>query len=96
MASVKMTFSLDEGTARRLQNASESLHRTKSEIVREAISDFAERQGRLGEAERRALLEAFDEIMARGATRTVEEVDAELKDLRRSRRGGGRRSGISG
>lgn len=47
---VKMTFSLDEATADRLQRTSEALRKPKSEIVREAIQDYAERVGKLSEA----------------------------------------------
>ena len=64
MASTKMTFSLDEPTAARLNQASASLHKPKSEIVREAIRDYAERMGRLSEVERIRLLGVFDEVVA--------------------------------
>ncbi|MBX3140409.1 MAG: ribbon-helix-helix protein, CopG family [Trueperaceae bacterium] len=47
---MKMTFSLDEATADRLQRTSEALRKPKSEIVREAIQDYAERVGKLSEA----------------------------------------------
>ena len=50
MPTVKMTFSLDEPTAARLNEASTALGKPKSEVVREAIRDYAERMGRLSEA----------------------------------------------
>ncbi len=49
MATTKMTFSLDEPTAARLNEASVSLRKPKSEIGGEAIRDYAERIGRLSE-----------------------------------------------
>lgn len=93
MASVKMTFSLDEETVGRLRQASESLKRPKSEIIREAVRDFVERKGRLGEAERRRLLDAFDESVSAIPLGAVDEVERELGELRASRRTGGRRLG---
>lgn len=90
MATIKMTFSLDEPTAARLEQAAASLRKPKSEIVREAILDYAERVGRLTEAERRRLLGVFDELVPAIPARPADEVDAELAELRRARRQGGR------
>jgi hypothetical protein len=90
MATVKMTFSLDELTATRLNDTAASLHKPKSEIVREAIRDYAERAGRLTEAERRRLLGVFDELVPAIPPRSEDEVDEELAELRRARRLGGR------
>lgn len=90
-----MTFSLDEATAARLAHASGALRKSKSEIVRDAIEDYTERIGRLGESERRRLLDAFDELVPEIPRRSLAEVERELDDVRRSRRSGGRRSGGS-
>ena len=90
MATVKMTFSLDECTATRLDDAATSLRKPKSEIVREAILDYADRVGRLTEAERRRLLARLRRGGARHPDPTEDEVDAELAELRRARRLGGR------
>jgi hypothetical protein len=90
MASQKMTFSLDEATAARLRATAESLHKSKSAVVREAIHDYAERAGRLTEAERRRLLGVFDELVPSIPAGPVSDVDEELAALRLARRGGGR------
>jgi hypothetical protein len=90
MASIKMTFSLDEATAGRLRDAAASLRKPQSEIVREAILDYAERVGRLTEAERRRLLGLFDELVPAIPARSAKEVERELAELRRARRRGGR------
>ncbi len=90
MATVKMTFSLDERTAARLNDTAASMHKPKSEIVREAILDYADRAGRLTEAERRRLLGVFDEFVPAIPPRSEDEVDEELAELRRARRIGGR------
>ena len=92
MASVKMTFSLDEITANRLNQTAERLRLAKSEVVREAIRDYAARAGRLSENERRRLLQAFDDYVPGIPDRPVEEVEQELEEIRRARQGGGRRS----
>lgn len=92
MATVKVTFTLDEATVVRLRQAAERLAKPKSEVVREAIHDFSERIGRLSERERLRQLRVLDEIAARGPSRPLAEVEAELKRVRAARRRGGRRS----
>ena len=96
MALLKMTFSLDDRTARRLALAAERLRKPKSAIVREAICDYSERIGRLSESERLDLLRRFDEWVPRIPERPTEEVDDELHGLRRSRRETGRRTPSAG
>ena len=85
-----MTFSLDEPTAARLNGASVSLGKPKSEIVREAIRDYAERMGRLSEVERIRMLGVFDEVVTAIPERPAGDVDAELAEIRRARREGSR------
>ena len=92
MATIKMTFSLDEPTASRLNEASASLGKPKSEVVREAIRDYAERMGRLSEAERVRMLGVFDDVVAAIPERPRSAVEEELAEVRASRReGSGRR-----
>lgn len=90
MATIKMTFSLDEATAARLRRTAEALGKPKSEVVREAILDYSERKGRLSEAERRRLLSAFDQLVPAIPGRAVSEVDHEISSIREARRQGGR------
>jgi len=92
MASVKMTFSLDRTTATRIDQTAQRLGKAKSEIVREAVADYAARVGRLSEGERRELLRTFDRLVPAIPKRPAAEVDAELGELRRARRAGGRGS----
>ena len=92
MASVKMTFSLDEKTARALETTAERLSQPKSQVVREAIQDYAVRVDRLTEAERRQLLSLFDELVPQIPERPVEQVEEEIAALRSARSGGGRKS----
>jgi hypothetical protein len=92
MATVKVTFTLDETTIDRLRLTAERLALPKSEVVREAIRDFSDRAARLSERERQRLLDAFDRYVPAIPARTARDVDAELAELRRARRQGGRRT----
>jgi predicted transcriptional regulator len=91
MATTKVTFTFDQATIRRLEDAAARLAKPKSEIVREAIQDYHQRIGRLSESEKQRMLKALDEFMLRPPTRPQEEVEAELKEIRRARRHGGRK-----
>ncbi len=90
MASVKVTFSIDERTVKRLAETAERLDRPKSQVVREAIEDYAARVGQLSETEKRRLLAAFDELVPSIPERSVHEVEDEIAEIRRARRSGGR------
>ena len=93
MATTKVAFSLDEETIARLRTTAERMALPKSQIVREAIRDFADRAGRLSARERRRLLEAFDRLVPKVPARPLRDVERELAELRRARRAGGRQSG---
>lgn len=88
----RATFTLDEATERALRRCAERLGKSKSEVVREAVQEYDARAGRLSEAERLRLLAAFDEHLPKIPQRPVGEVETELKELRRARRSGGRRT----
>lgn len=92
MATNKVTFTLDQPTVTRLQDAAERLALPKSEVVREAIRQFYEGIGRLSERERLNMLRTFDDVVPRIPTRGAREVTRELKALRQARRSGGRGS----
>lgn len=94
MATTKVTFTLDDVALKRLQDASARLRMPKSEVVREAISEFYERIGRLSERERVRMLRAIDELLPKIPLRAEAEVKAELTELRKARRHGGRRTRI--
>jgi hypothetical protein len=92
MAAPKVTFTLDEGTVSRLQDASERLAKPKSEIVREAILEFYDRIGRLSERERMGMLRAFDELVPKIPSRSAKQVDDELSTISKARKTAGRRT----
>ena len=93
MSSVKVTFTLDERTVHRLARTAARLSKPKSQVVREAIREYSDRVGRLGEEERLRLLRTFDEVVPAVPERPAAEVDQEIERLREARRGGGRRGG---
>jgi predicted DNA-binding protein len=88
---IKATFTFDQATINRLDEAAERLSKPKSEIVREAINEYHQRIDRLSEAERVRMLRAIDEYAKLPQTRSRGEMEAELKELRAVRRLGGRR-----
>lgn len=62
--------------------------------MREASRGYADRIGKLSEKERVRMLRIFDEMLPKVPERPVEEVEAELAEIRRARRGGGRRTSV--
>jgi len=92
MAAVKMTFSLDAETAKRLEQTSERLGKPKSQVVRDAIRDYSLRADRLSEAERLQMLDTFDRVVARIPRKSATQVDRELRRVREARRSGGRKT----
>jgi hypothetical protein len=88
----KLTFSLDEETVRSLRQASERSRKPQSLIVREAIAHYTAREDLLPDADRERLLGVLRRIRKRPPTRSVPEVDRELRDIRRARRSGWSRS----
>lgn len=87
---VKMTFTLDDATVSQLRRSADRLAKPRSEIVRLAIRDYAQRIGRLSEEERSQLLRAFDELVPRIPARPAAEVEREIRAVRAARRRGGR------
>lgn len=96
MASIKVTFTLDEATVTRLARAARRLDKPKSQVVREAIREYSDRIGHLSEQERLRMLRVFDDVVGRIPKRPAAEVDDEIRSLREARRGGGRRSARKG
>ena len=90
MATTKVTFTLDELSLARLNEASSRLSMPKSEVVREAIVEFHQRIGRLSERERTTMLRTFDSLVPKIPRRDASQVDQEIEEIRLSRRKGGR------
>jgi len=89
---IKMTFTLDERTAERIDRTAQRLGVSKSGVVREAVREYAARAGSLSEGERLRLLDVFDAVVPRIPLRPADAVDREIAAVRRARREGGRRT----
>lgn len=87
---VKVTFTLDDDTVRRLRETAARLQKPQSLVVREAVADYALRAGALTEVERRRLLKVFDDVVAGTPKRAPADLAAEIRSLRRARRSGRR------
>lgn len=85
---VKVTYSLDDATVRRIRRAAERLGKPQSHVVREAVADYDARTDRLSESERLRMLEVLDRWRKEQVPRSRESVEAELREIRLSRREG--------
>ena len=83
---VKVTYSLDDATVRRIRRAAERLGKPQSLIVREAVAEYDARTDRLSEVERLRMLEVLDRLHEEPVARSRESVQAEIQEIRRSRR----------
>src|SRR4051794_32451144 len=83
------TSTLDERTVSGLGEAAVRGGKPQSQVVREAVNDYADRVGRLSEAERIRMLAALDTMVSRKPTRPAGDVDQELRAIRAARRSGG-------
>ena len=90
MAMIKVTFTLAPETVGMLNDAAERLSKPKSQVVRDAIHDYHARVDRLSEAERIRMLAALDKLVSTPVSRSADEVDRELQEIRARRRSGGR------
>ena len=88
---VKVTFTLDEQTVRSLRGTAARLAKPQSQVVREAVMDYAARAGRLTESERLRILKTFDRVVAAIPRKSASAVDRELREIRAARKQGGRR-----
>ena len=92
MATSKVTFTLDAATVHMIAEAAERLAKPKSQVVREAVSEYHDRIGRLSGRERMEKLRLLDTMLPLIPSRGRGAVQRELKAIRAARRSGGRRS----
>jgi predicted transcriptional regulator len=93
MGMVKVTFSLDQATVAALRRTAERLGWPQSQVIREAVAEYAARADRVSERERLRTLGILNTLRKAPASRTAAAVDTELRAIRSARRSGGRRSG---
>ena len=83
---VKVTYSLDDATVRRIRRAAERLGKPQSHVVREAVAEYDARTDRLSEAERLRMLGVLDRWRKEQVPRSRESIESELREIRLSRR----------
>jgi len=89
---VKVTYTLDEATVSEIRRTAQRLGRPQSQVVREAVAEYAARADRLPERERLRALAALERLRQSPRRRPAAAVDAELRAIRRARRSAGRRT----
>ena len=87
MAAVKVTLSLSPETVELLSDAATRLGIPKSQVVRDAIQESHAGIDRLSSAEQVRMLEVLDEFAATPATRSDDDVQRELAEIREARHG---------
>jgi predicted transcriptional regulator len=88
---VRVTFSLDEATVARIRQTAARLRKPQSQVVRDAVADYAARSDRVSERERQHAMDVLAGLRDARPTRPVADVDKELRTIRAARRAGGRR-----
>jgi predicted transcriptional regulator len=88
---VKVTYTLDDETVQRIRRIATRLGKPQSLVVREAVKDYEARSDKLSDEERRRMLAALEELLPKVPKRAQSDVDAELAEIRRARRHGGRK-----
>jgi predicted transcriptional regulator len=91
---VKVTYSLDDATVRRVRRAAERLGKPQSHVVREAVAEYDARTDRLSESERLRMLEVLDRWRKEPVKRSRESAEAELREIRLSRLEGWERRSV--
>jgi predicted transcriptional regulator len=90
---VKVTYTLDDATVTRIRRLADRTRKPQSAVVREAVAYYAAREDSLTAEERERKLAALRELRTRQpqpGDKTAEDVDRELRELRRARRSRGR------
>jgi len=88
---VKVTYTLDDETVQRIRRVAARLGKPQSQVVREAVKDYEAHSDRLSDDERARMLAALDELLPKIPLRKQADVDAEVAEIRRARRHGGRK-----
>ena len=84
----KLTFSLDDETVATLRRTAERTRKPQSQVVREAIAQYAAQEDTTSLSERERLLTVVRQLRTKHSTRSAADVDRELREVRQSRRTG--------
>jgi Ribbon-helix-helix protein, copG family len=89
---VKVTFTLDDATVAEIRRTARRLGTPQSQVVRDAVAEYAARADRVSERERLRIVGILKTLKTAPRSRSAAQVDAELRELRAARRQGGRRT----
>jgi predicted transcriptional regulator len=89
---VKVTFTLDDATVKEIRRTAERLGRPQSQVVREAVAEYAARADQVTERERLHAVTILENLKKTPSSRAGSAVDTELRLVRTARRTGGRRT----
>jgi len=89
---VKVTFTLDDATVKEIRRTAERLGRPQSQVVREAVAEYAARADQVTERERLHAVTILENLKKTPLSRAGSAVDTELRAVRTARRTGGRRT----
>ena len=87
-----MTFTLDDATVKEIRRTAERLGRPQSQVVREAVAEYAARADQVTERERLHAVTLLEKLKKSPSSRAGSAVDTELRAVRTARRTGGRRT----
>ena len=88
---VRVTFSLDDATVAEIKRTAARLKTPQSQVVRDAVAEYAAHADRMPERERLRVLGVLERLREAKPSRAAKDVDAEITALRAARRRGGRR-----
>jgi len=89
---VKVTFTLDDATVKEIRRTAERLGRPQSQVVREAVAEYAARADQVTERERLHAVTLLEKLKKNPSSSAGSAVDTELRLVRTARRTGGRRT----
>lgn len=88
---IKVTYTLDDETVERVRKLAKRTRKPQSQIVREAVAHYAAREDKLTSEERDRILTILRTLGPQLPTRSREDVERELREIRKSRRTGWQR-----
>jgi hypothetical protein len=81
------TLTLDEERIQQIERLARLLHKSTGEIVEDAMEHLQPIPRPLSDEERQRMLKALDEMRQRPSSKTAEEVQREIDEIRAARHG---------
>ena len=84
----EITLTLDEDRIQQIERLARLLHKSTGDIVEDAMEHLQPLPRPLSEEERKRRLKALDKMRQRPSSKTAEEVQREIEEIRAARHGG--------